>query len=81
MTETKAQMTDRWRREGREEEVAAFREQVRLECKKRGLKRQEANEAAWAEAARNFPPLDPPEPSPDFPAADDSADGRRRGSA
>jgi len=71
--ETKAQMTDRWRREGREEEVAAFRETIRLECKRRGLKRQEANEHACKEAARNFPPPSP-SPAPESTAAD-SADG------
>jgi hypothetical protein len=66
-------MSNRWRREGRLEEVAAFRETIRLECKNRGLKKQEANDAAWAEAERNFPPL-ASAPDPESPVDDDSDD-------
>jgi len=61
MAESKAELTDRWRREGREQEVATFRERVRQECKTSGKKmtRDEINEIAWREAARAFPPLPP----------------------
>jgi len=62
MAESKAELTDRWRRENREEEVARFRRQVRDDCRARGASKKEAHEAAWAEAARNFPPLPPPKP-------------------
>ncbi len=62
MEESKAELTDRWRREKREEEVARFRRRVRDECRARGLSRKESNGHAWAEAARNFPPLPPPKP-------------------
>jgi len=62
-SESKIQLTDRWRREGRERQVAQFRQQVRDECRARGLSREEADKAAWAEAERNFPPLPPSNPS------------------
>ena len=85
--ETRAQLTDRWRREGREAEVSKFREAIREECKKQGLKRQQANDHAWKEAARNFPPIPPPEPATpaavDIPVADAvvvDADEREPGS-
>lgn len=62
MNETKAQLTDRWRRENREEEVARFRKHVREDCRATGLSRKESNANAWSEATRNFPPLVPPKP-------------------
>jgi hypothetical protein len=62
MAESKAELTDRWRREGREEEVARFRRQVREDCRAQGVSKKEAHETAWSEAARNFPPLPPPKP-------------------
>ena len=64
MAESKAELTDRWRRENREEEVARFRRQVRDDCRAQGVSKKEAHEAAWSEAARNFPPLPPPKPPP-----------------
>jgi len=67
MSESQAELTDRWRRENREEEVAQFREQVRSDCRARGVSRKEAHETAWSEAARNFPPPKPPTaPAPAF---------------
>lgn len=72
MVESKAELTDRWRREGREEEVARFRQQVRDACRAQRVSREEAHEAAWAEAARNFPPLQPPKP-PTAPASEAAA--------
>jgi len=62
MKESKSELTDRWRHEGREEKVAEFRQQVRDECRSRGLSRKESNGHAWSEAARKFPPLPPPKP-------------------
>lgn len=69
MAESKAELTDRWRRENREEEVARFRRQVRDDCRARGVNKKEAYEHAWSEAARNFPPLPPPKP-PTTPASE-----------
>lgn len=71
MAESKAELTDRWRREGREEEVARFRLQVRNECRARRLSRKESNEHAWSEATRNFPPL--PSPKQSEPPREDAA--------
>ena len=69
MSESKAELTDRWRRERREEEVARFRRQVRKDCRAQGVSKKEAHEAAWAEAARNFPPQTFPKP-PTAPASE-----------
>ena len=76
MTETRAQLTDRWRREGRAEEASKFRETVREACRQAGMTKAAANEHAWAEAARNFLPIPPPEPAPEPapPAAEASTD-------
>jgi hypothetical protein len=74
MAESKAELTDRWRREGREEQVAQFRQQVRDECRARGVSREAAHESAWSEAARNFPP--PPPKPPTAPASEVLIDGK-----
>ncbi len=63
MEESKAQLTDRWRRENREEEVAQFRKQVRDDYRAQEMSRKEAHERAWSEAARKFPPLPLPKPT------------------
>jgi len=63
MAESKSDSTDRWRREDREEEVARFRRQVREDCRAQGVSKKEAHEAAWSEAVRNFPPMQPPAPA------------------
>ena len=60
MAESRAELTDRWRRENRQEEAARFRRQVREDCRAQGVSKKEAHEAAWSEAARNFPPPPPP---------------------
>lgn len=54
--ESRIELVDRWRREGREEEVAKYREQVREACRKEGTSRKDAAEHAWSEAAKAFPP-------------------------
>jgi len=71
MSESKAELNDRWRAEGREQEVSDFRARVREECKKseKKMSRDEVNQIAWQEAAKAFPPL-PPE---DLPAAQEPA--------
>lgn len=76
MAESKVELNDRWRAEGREEEVAEFRARIREECKKSGkrMPRDEINETVWREAARAFPPL-PPE---DLPAVSQESAPRGR---
>ena len=44
MDQSKAELTDRWRRESREEEVARFRRHVRNDCRARGASKKEARE-------------------------------------
>lgn len=63
--ETKAELNDRWRSENREEEVAEFRERRRKKLKQSDadMTRAEINDRVWDEAAREFPPLPPEEPS------------------
>ena len=46
MTETKIELTSRLRREGREEEAARFRHQVREQLKAEGKTRSEALEGS-----------------------------------
>ena len=59
----RAALSRRWRQEGRYEEIAEFRQQVKEATKKawkaegRRWDRDELNEVAWQEAARSFPPL------------------------
>ena len=59
----RAALSRQWRREGRYDEIAEFRQQVKEATKKawrsagRQWDRDELNEVAWQEAARAFPPL------------------------
>ena len=59
----RAALSRRWRQEGRYDEIAEFRQQVKDATKKawrsagRQWDRDELNEVAWQEAARAFPPL------------------------
>jgi hypothetical protein len=61
MVETKSQLTDRLRREDREEEATRYRNQIREQLKAEGKKRQEAREGAWDALRAAFPPLPPSE--------------------
>lgn len=60
----RAALSRQWRQEGRYEEIAEFRQQVKDATKTawrsagRHWDRDELNEVAWQEAARAFPPLD-----------------------
>lgn len=72
MAETRAELNDRLRREGRAEEAAKFREVVRSECRKAGMTKAAAGEHAWLELARNFSPI--PSPAPEIPSPDASVD-------
>jgi hypothetical protein len=59
----RAALSRQWRQEGRYEEIAEFRQQLKEATKKawkaegRQWDRDELNEVAWQEAARAFPPL------------------------
>lgn len=64
MDESKIDLTERLRREGRWPEASAFKDQVVRELRAKGTKRTEAAEHGWEEMARNFPPLPAPEPEP-----------------
>ena len=55
--ESRSQASNRWVREGRRAEADKFREDVRLECLAAGLPRFEANEAAWDQCLKAFPPV------------------------
>jgi hypothetical protein len=64
MTESKIELTERLRREGREDEAKRFRETVIKECRAAGMKRDEAREHAWGEMAKAYPPLPIAEQNP-----------------
>ena len=77
----RAALSRQWRREGRYEEIAEFRQQVKDATKKawrsagRHWDRDELNEVAWQEAARAFPPLD----TEGMPATDSQSESAPRG--
>lgn len=64
-TESKAELTNRIRREGRWDAASEFMGKVRTEAKKDGMKQAEAREAAWLAVADEYPPL----PESELPAA------------
>ena len=57
MAESKIDLTDRLRREGREEEASVYRDQVRKRVRAQGKTKAEAGELAWEATAAKFPPL------------------------
>ena len=65
MTESKIDLTDRLRREGRWAEASKFKDTARADFRAKGMKRDEAAEAAWAAMAAAYPPLPAPEPVPE----------------
>lgn len=69
MSESKIELTERLRREGRWSEASKFKDTVIKECRARGVKKAEAAEHAWEEMARAFPPLPAAQP-PSEPAAE-----------
>lgn len=58
MHESKSELTDRLRREGRWTEASRYRDKVRNELKVQGVKRSEASERAWEAMADEYPPLE-----------------------
>lgn len=73
MDESKIELTERLRREGRWEEASRFRETARADFRAKGMGRKEAAEAAWAATAEAYQPL----PVAEATTASDS--GRVRG--
>ena len=57
--ESRIELTDRLRREGREEAAATFRREVIDELREVGVSTAERRRIAWAEMAKRFPPLEP----------------------
>ena len=75
--ESRSQATNRWRREGIDETVAAFRDRVREEYRAAHPDRpkREAHDHAWTRAIAEFPPpgvdaaiVPDPDPQPEAPA-------------
>lgn len=59
MTESKIELTERLRREGRWAEASRFKDVAIKEFRAKGTKRTEATEAAWEAMAKAYPPLAP----------------------
>jgi hypothetical protein len=70
--ESKIELTERLRREGRDKEALQYREQIREQLRAEGKTRKEAKEGAWEAAHLAFPPL--PSSEQDTPAIATSTD-------
>ena len=70
MNESKIDLTERLRREGRWAEASKFKDETVKKLRAEGMKRAEAGEQAWQKVAEAYPPLPSAEPIPE-PAADD----------
>lgn len=57
MNESKVELTDRLRREGRWSEASQFKDQVLRGLREAGVKRNDAGDEAWRQMAEQFPPL------------------------
>ncbi|MHB8953845.1 MAG: hypothetical protein ACYC4U_12820 [Pirellulaceae bacterium] len=60
MNESKIELTERLRREGRWAEASWFKDEIVKKLRAEGMKRREAGEQAWREMAKAFPPVVPP---------------------
>ena len=73
MTESKIELTERLRREGRWAEASRLKDTALADFRAKGMKRDEAAEAAWAAMAEAYPPLPvaegPVDPAAGTPAA------------
>jgi hypothetical protein len=58
VTESKIELTERLRREGRWEEALKFKDTALRDFRSKGMKRSEASDAAWEAMATAYPPLD-----------------------
>jgi len=61
MTESKIELTERLRREGRWEEASRFKDVALKDRRSNGMTKAEAGEEAWAAMAKAYPPLPAPE--------------------
>jgi len=68
MDESRSELTDRLRREGRWSEASKFKDTALADFRAKGMKRDEAGAAAWEAMAEAYPPL---------PEEDVAVDGRR----
>ena len=57
MNESKIELTERLRREGRWAEASKFKDTVLAECRAKGFKRDEASEAAWKAMEQAYPSI------------------------
>ena len=64
MTESKIELHDRLRRQGKRREAASWKDAKIKELRSQGLKRAEAGDEAWRLMAEKYPPP-PPVPEPD----------------
>ena len=71
MNESKSDLTDRLRREGRWAEASLRKDAIKNELRATGMPRREAGEEAWKRIAEEFPPL----PEPDATGEPNTADG------
>lgn len=70
--ESKIEATHRLRQEGRWEAASLYRDEVRKRHRSDGMKRSEANEAAWESMLNEYPPI-VDEPVEDVAVNDDAA--------
>jgi hypothetical protein len=61
VNESKIELTERLRREGRWEEASRFKDEVLRKLRSNGMGKAESKEDAWAEMAKAYPPLPAPE--------------------
>jgi hypothetical protein len=73
MDESKIDLTERLRREGRWAEASKFKDETVKELRKEGMRRAEAGEQAWLRMAEAYPPLPAPEPIAEPSAGDEQA--------
>ena len=69
MNESKADLTNRLRREGRWPEASAFKDTAVKELRSQGMKRREAREEACRRVSDKFPPVVAPVDATPEPAA------------
>ena len=78
MTESKIELTERLRREGRWAEASKFKDTALKEFRGKGMKKAPAAEEAWEAMAKAYPPMPPTAPAPSTPreiaAASDAGD-------
>jgi len=61
MKESRIELTERLRREGRWQEASRFKDEMVRNQRAEGMKRREAGEQAWQKMAEAYPPMSPEE--------------------